>query len=215
MKKLCFFFFGVLLTTSISAQDNIVPRKLGIGLNLTQLRLSDLYSYNLYSAPANSVMIEVSPLKSLRVTPSIGYFSRSVEIMGPDSQRYDEKQGLFAAGLGLFYMFQKQDVNFYTGMRFEMARIQEVFYDFDYVFNPNPPYDDYYVAIEKESINTRTSYNPTLGAEYFFSPHFSIGGEFQLRISTFEKTKQAFPSPADGEKMSISTDAGIQLRFYF
>lgn len=187
----------------------------GIGLNLTQFRLSDLMGTELYLAPANTIMVEMTPLKYLRLTPAFGVLSEKyVQKVGPNETEKDAKALSLNYGIGAFGMYQREKTNIYAGLRYELAQVKNDYYEYNFDYDP--------IFGPIETINaasryyTRSTITPTIGAEYFFARHFSIGGEFGLRIMQFKfenKTQYGFYD--QDTDSAIATDAGIQLRFYF
>lgn len=193
---------------TVNAQEeNYKPPLFGVGINLTQFRISDLFN-DYYGAPANSLMITVSPLKYLRFEPQIGYYSEKYEDDLGNGQKFDMRDRLLSFGIGAFGMLQKVKTNIYFGLRYENARIKDEFLDLEY----DPvTFQSYYS--KKISESTRSTVAPTVGAEYFLGEHFSVGGEFAFRIMNFKTTTEG---SAITEKSSASnTDAGLQIRFYF
>jgi hypothetical protein len=51
-----------------------------------------------------------------------------------------------------------------------------------------------------------------LGGEYFFSNHFSLGGEVQFNYLSFDETEDPFSRT---EASLLTTNASVLLRFYF
>lgn len=189
-----------------SESSNSVPL-IGIGINLTQFRMVDLWD-DYYGAPANKLMITVSPLKYLRIEPEVGFFSHSYEDQVGNGQKFDLKDRLLTFGAGLFGMYQKGNTNMYGGLRFESASIKDEYLEqTGYDINWNPIY-----AVS-ESESSRTTFSPTIGAEYFLGEHFSIGGEFGIRIMSI---KSEYPGSSTTDKSNMtSTDAALQMRIYF
>ena len=85
---------------------------------------------------------------------------------------------LFSAGLGLEGMKRKNDFNMIYGVRMGVTLLDGV--------------DDRY-----------TSLGPILGGEHYFSKHFSIGAEIQLRGIYYDPD------------FYISTATSFQTKFYF
>lgn len=185
--------------------ENVQISKFGVGINLTQVRISELYSMsNYFGVPANNFMVTVSPLKWLRIEPLIGFTSSTYA----DYNDKENKDKMFNVGTGLFGMLQRGNTNIYGGLRYENTKITNVSYQItDYTTN-GPVYS----KITAEA--SRNTFAPTLGAEYFLGKHFSFGGEFGLRIMSITSNSGQSGAQDQESKMS-STDASFQIRVYF
>ncbi len=129
--------------------------------------------------PANKLLLLYST-NLFRVEPEFAFFNYKY--------KESKSRGLFF-GLGLFGMYQIEQTNIYYGVRtgFSFISMDDVYYDDDM---------------------TRFEIGPAVGAEYFFSNYFSIGGEISIRYSSIDS------GMSENETM-MATNTGLLLRFYF
>jgi hypothetical protein len=210
MKKaiytLCLFLgFGIFTTTG--QEENYEPPMIGIGLNLTQFRMNEIF-YDYFGAPANSLMITVTPMKMIRLEPQVGYFSNRYDEKPGNGQTFNLQDKMITFGVGAFGMIQKGKTNIYGGLRYESAKVENEWLDYNYDFMTGT---EYYTIESSEA--SRSTVAPTIGAEYFLGEHFSVGGEVAVRIMSIESKSST--SSTTEKSNSTSTDAGLQLRFYF
>ena len=211
MKTLKYYLLAICITTvfagnSQTEESKVEPPIFGLGLNLTQFRFSDLFS-DWFGAPANQLMITVSPMKSLRLEPEFGILSFKHEETDGNNQTHDLKDKVISFGIGAFGMIQRGQTNIYGGLRYNNAQMTSEYLDltgYDVNFNP------IYSVVKDEG--TRSTVAPTIGAEYFFGQHFSIGGEFSLRIMKVNSRPSG--SSTTQVENDIVTGAGLQMRFY-
>lgn len=208
MKRYLLGIFVALTMSGFSQSEDskVQPPLFGLGLNLTQFQYSDLYSYELYGAPANNLMLTVSPLKALRIEPEFGYMSFKRETTDGNGQKHDLRNKISAFGVGVFGMMQRGKTNLYGGVRYEMAAITSEWLDVEYDWTFGTA--SYFIREDK---STRSTISPTVGAEYFLGDHFSIGGEFSFRIMSI--TTKYYGGPTEKESQT-ATGAGLQMRFY-
>lgn len=218
MKK-AVLFLALVLTSGVSWGQTESQQEIpliGVGLNLTQFRFTDLFSSEIYLAPSNTIMLEVTPIKYIRLTPSFGIMSqKETQVLGPDQIKKEAKSLNTTYGVGAFGMYQYEKTNIYAGLRYDFSQIKSEYYDSDYMFDPNTG-QGYYVYNLITSTYKRNTITPTLGAEYFLGNHFSFGGEFGVRLMSFD-FRRTGPGTSynDEPSSSIATDASAQVRFYF
>jgi len=182
--------------SKIYGQDNIdEPFSIfGLGMHIEQFKLIDITS-DITIAPANKVMLTITPNNKFRIEPEIGFnFSNDKE--------NELKNESIHLGVGGFGMYQRGKVNLYGGLRFEYANISVEYLDWN-TGDKNT-----------EKIN-RISIGPAIGAEYFFGKHFSFGGEIALKYMNLKSTDGQNNNGEDSEQAYFSTDSGLLLRFYF
>lgn len=201
------YLFGLFVSLSIlgnaqSEEATVTPPIFGIGMNLTQFQFSDLYGSDLYGAPANKLMITITPVKMMRIEPDFGFMSFKREDEDGTGKKFDLKDRVISYGVGAFGMMQRGKTNLYGGLRFEMASIKSEYLDIDWMSG---------IGSISEYEGSRTTLAPTLGGEYFLGEHFSIGAEFSLRIMNISMKDEGLPSE---EEKHTTTGAGLQMRFY-
>jgi len=154
-------------------------------------KLSDFYQE--YEYPANRIILTINLFETLKIEPEFGlYFSESKD---------NKRETGTITGIGTFYQFNRNRTYLYTGIILELSNHKTVYY------NMWPEEDDIRVA---------RSYilGPAFGAEYFFSEHFSLGGEIGLKYIAYRSKNDPDDDDPYKEKRII-TDTGIKLRIYF
>jgi len=150
--------------------------------------------------PGVLVPIEVS--RHFRIEPEIGGFrnsstlSQSLGIPGglPSStQAYT----FLRAGTGAFLLTSKDRVTVYYGGRAAYLR---------YTQSASGSSSYTYPTIPGKM------FAPAVGAEFRLSDYFRLGGEVQLRFTSWE-TSSTSPSTITGN--SVSTRGSLNMRFYF
>ena len=147
---------------------------------------------------------------NFRIEPEIGFFRSSSEIeQNGDNGSYDSKSTLksFHVGVGIFPMVSQEKSKLYYGARLGIIRnssSRESSYS----------YEGYSDSDEDSNKASGFYVAPTIGGEYFLSNHFSLGGEAQLRYSTFSEEGDD-NNNAELSASSTATKALIFIRFYF
>lgn len=185
--------FGTILAQTESGS---LIKPFGIGLHIEQFKINELNDLN--SAPVNKIVFTISPMKSLRLEPEVG-----VKI-GKDKTN-NLKNSSFNLGLGAFGMLQRNQLNLYSGIRFEYAIVKS---------------DDYSnLGNGSIIVNTKTnrfSISPVIGCEYYLGTNFTFGGDLGLKYATLKSVKSQKPAGAKDEASNyITTDTGLFIRFYF
>ncbi len=157
-------------------------KEFGLGLHMQQFRISELDGI---FVPANKVLLTINNNdKTRRIEPEIGlFYAKNTET--------DMSISGLHLGFGVFKMKQVSKTNIYYGVRLSYMRIKES-NGFDYTFST-------------------LGFGPGLGVEYFFSSHFSIGGEIGLRFMTASEDEYS----DFFDEFVISTNTGLILRLYF
>lgn len=165
----------------------------GLGLHIEQFRLSDL-STNISLVPVNKLIFTVTSKNRFRYEPEIGFsYERDKD--------NDLSNKTMHIGLGVYGMTQKGRTNIYGGVKFEYANISSEYFDWD--------------TFAKETMKVdRFSIGPTIGAEYFFGDHFSIGGEINLIYRDIKTTNSQYSFDNENSDF-VSIETGLLLRFYF
>jgi hypothetical protein len=177
-----------------SAEEQISDMKVfGMGMHIEQFKLNDIVMD--ISAPSNKIIFTITPSNNIRIEPEIGF------------SFYNDKENKLKdktihLGLGGFGMYQKGKTNIYGGLRFEYSKFTNEFNNWE---------TD---ATETEETNG-IGIGPAIGVEYFFSQHFSIGGEIGIKFMNYNTTNSQYTSEEDSKESLLKTDSGLLLRFYF
>jgi hypothetical protein len=186
--KASLFVLLALSAQMLHAQAN--GKKVGVGIDISPLDLFGLYaSEGVATLDFPSLLLVITPFENFRFEPAIGFFKSKREV---DGDTYDSS--LFSAGLGVFYLVPKDDFNLYGGLRASYLSGKSTYNEGD------------------EYKSTGFRFAPTIGAEYFFNEHFSIGGEVGLRIASMKSEGEYFETNKTNET-ALSNKAA--LRFYF
>ena len=198
MKKILLLAIPLASVVYAGAQENpnINLPVVGMGLHVEQFRLGDILTNNV---PSNSFIFTFNINNVFRIEPEYGFYSNTTNgTTGvPDITSSSNK-----LGLGLYYMFQKDNFNFSLGALVERRSASDD--NLQYNFNGYAKYTDE---------TTSTGYGPALSGEYFFGRHFSFGGNLAL---VFNSTEVKAGSTGDVRKSKTSqTQTGLLARFYF
>jgi len=138
------------------------------------------------------------------IEPSISYLSNSTEYEGNidnnyssyDASNMDSFESIMSLSLGIFKIFEKDRVRFYSGLR--VGKIWT---------KSESPYSDDEEPNEESSLIIA----PTLGAEYFISDNFTLSGESVYSMKTFVEENDGLKKT---EKLYTITPKFV-LRYYF
>lgn len=174
-----------------TAEEGLKLRPFGLGLHVEQFRLIDLYTSDNLVSTTNNILFVFNAGQHFRIEPEIGIISYR-------NEDYDNPSTGISVGSGLFGMFNKKDVNFYLGLRVNYSRAK--IYDYD---------GDKYIY-------TTIKVGPTIGAEYYFSPHFSFGGEIGFKYAALNMdVDEDSQSREDNSATHYNTETGLFVRFFF
>jgi hypothetical protein len=180
-----------------SAEEIPKIKVFGVGMHIEQFTTVDIWMAGITTVPVNKIVLAVSPVRSFRLEPEIGFSSYT-------DRSTDLTYNSLNIGIGAFGMYQLGKTNVYGGLRFECADISN-----EYVLSSSGS------NIEKGTETTiRLAIGPAFGAEYFFGSHFSFGGEVGLRKMSI-KTKGEQYSITAHKRNFIASNMGVLLRFYF
>lgn len=188
---ICFYCNQLFSQTESSS----IIKPFGIGLHIEQFKLYDIE--DLDNAPANKIILVISPNNSFRLEPEFG-------LKTGDDITSDLKNSSIYWGLGALGMIQHNGINIYGGLRFEYAIIkwEESGSAFDYKKITNK--------------SNRIIIGPAIGCEYYLGDNFALGGEVALKYAILKTTKDPMPSYyKDQESNYFVTDTGLFIRFYF
>jgi hypothetical protein len=166
-------------------------KKVGIGIVLfdVQKLLEFSASGGEYTINTISIIYETSP--TFRIEPEIGYFNGSQEISNGMTQEH--KITSWRIGVGILPQKPYEKFTLYYGAR--VGYINENIED-------ESKANGYYIA-------------PALGGEYFFSNHFSLGGEAQVvYISATTEPEDDYEN-WESKLSVVNTRALAFVRFYF
>jgi hypothetical protein len=173
-------------------EEAIVPKVFGLGLHLEKFNSNNV-GMNISYAPANKIVLTITPLKHFRLEPEIGFIITN-------DKGNDLKDKSMHYGIGAFGMYQRGKTNIYAGLRYIYIKTDD-------------EYNDFSTSLKKTSNYKSNAFGPAIGAEYFFAKHFSIGGEVGLQFFSVKLTNNQYGP--DNKTTYISTDEGFLLRFYF
>lgn len=163
MKRSIFILLLVtLLLASYQLQAQDRKSLIGIGISMGKEIISSNGSVlTLFDFPSIYVPIIIS--SKFRLEPGIGFYRYS-----GSGTNWEESTTILSLSFGIFAVTRKDKVDIYYGVRNGLICT----WDYDrYDWNGVERYErsktDYYVG-------------PAMGGEYFFSKHFSLGGEVQL-----------------------------------
>jgi hypothetical protein len=156
-----------------------------------------------------TVYVPIELGKYFRLEPDFG-LGHLTEDSGTD---YEKSSTAIRFGIGAMYAWDRGKVGLYAGMRFSL-RI-----GVDKEQTTLVPFSSDSESETKEVTHTSLGINlePCVGAHYFFSPHFSLGGELQLPIR-FLNVYEAWDgeeSEDAGMEVAVSTVVLMTLRWFF
>jgi len=179
------------------AQD-LELSSIGIGMQIMDLR--SLISSVYYSSTAEYT-------QSFQLTINSGKFRFEPELGFATSKEKDETNGTeyknstVNAGVGFFLLTIKSMNVISFGIRGGyLADKQTV---------------DYGVPTTSESKGSGYYFGPVIGGEHYFSNHFSIGSELQLRFSGIKIKTDNFGSTSEVKDSASGFRGVMTLRYYF
>jgi hypothetical protein len=187
-------------------QSDETPFSIGIGIPFGKraIFLDDDEFIQLPTTLSN-VYLPIVIQSMLRIEPEFGLWRYSYNMK--NSIEYTENFTSFRLGCGFFVMMSKEKVSFSGGLRSGfMFTSSKCDYDPDL-----GGYDD------EEASKTDFFIGPAIGAEYFFSRHFSLGGEAQLNYIRIGEWKYDGEDDDDIDRSEsiITNNHLIFLRWYY
>lgn len=210
---LMLFFSGIRVQAQDEKTDLDLP-VLGIGLHVEQFKANELMLSYTSSLLMTTFTVPINLTDHFRLEPEIGFMVNTEFLTSEDEDEDDREYNSsgFYSGLGAYYMFQRERLNFYAGAKF---RIKSATMEGHYIINGES-------AIEK---GFSFGLGPVLGFEYFFGNHFSFGGELGLDYDAVKsKTEYSedpynpgYPYYEDEETTStiVHFNSGLYIRAYF
>lgn len=144
-----------------------------------------------------TLYVPIKITDSLRTELSFGIASAE--------QKTDESKeqiDQYEAGIGLFFSHEVYEkTQLYYGCRLTYLSAER----------------EYETDGGREYNYSRTGYRiaPTLGFEYFFTPHLSLGGEAEFYYESLDGEEDDDRDSIDVDETVFSTDSRLVLRFYF
>lgn len=173
----------------------------GIGVSLSPAAVLNLQSGSLVPIGLGDLYLPINASPTLRLEPEFGVLSTSSSTSGSGGGSSSSATSLRVA-VGIFSLLKRHgSAQLYVGPRIGIQRTSS-----SSTFPGNPT---------STSSETDLMLAMALGGEYYFSPHFSLGGEAQL-----EYVKYGTPSysPSQGtpdvSRHLISTNELVFVRLY-
>jgi hypothetical protein len=191
MKKLALIlvvlFTVLFLFNTVFAQEKGY-RAFGIGVNVIDYM----------SGAGSTIYLPINLGPSFRLEPMLG-ISNYAEDNDDDSEYSDTD---FTIGLGIYPTIRKGDAVIYVGGRLGMIISSS---EYTNSFDNTTKYSDFTFGI-----------GPALGGEYYFSPHFSLGGEMAIMYhATTDKTEYENGNDIEDTSAGFETQSLVFVRFYF
>ena len=208
LRHLRFTALLVLATSPVIAQENPPPEqaqqaeprggRFGIGVTLNPAALI-VFDEELLIFPSgfNNFMFQIRGSERLVWEPEFGLVRFSSSADGSESSSTNLRLGIGA----LFETRNRGDMRPYFGPRTGIVRASSKDESSFGTFSSRRT--DWYLSF-------------VVGSQYYFSQHFSLGGEIQLTRTNLGKAKTDPPSgPGDVSASSIATAGLMMLRWYF
>lgn len=203
MKKNILFSVLVLFSYLGFSQENseatIDLKRIGIGLQIEQLKYSDIQLSN-----------EITPITKIFLTYNLNNHIRIEPDFGLLSLKRDNYKSLgFHYGLSSFWMVQRGKTNIYCGLTLG--------YD---ILNASDKTNSAYNTSHINNIKAnRFIIGPKIGGEYFLGNHFSLSGEISLLNSKGNYKEDAgsiyYQNNQDYKFSSFAFESGLLIHFYF
>ncbi len=174
----------------------------GIGVSLNPAALINLQSGSLVPIGLGDLYLPINASPTLRVEPEFGLLTTSSSTSGSGGSTSSSATSLRVA-VGIFSLLERHgSARLYVGPRIGIMRTSS-----SSSFPGSPT---------ATSSETDLMLAMALGGEYFFSPHFSLGGEAQLQYVKYG-TPSVSPSQGtqpDVSRHLISTNELVFVRLY-
>lgn len=190
------------LFSSASAQESsIKPLPVfGFGMHVEQFRFGEMFSTDdLNISPVNTFVLTLNIDNVFRIEPEFGVYSQH-------NKNSDLSSNLTRFGVGIYGMFQKGNVNFNAGVTIRSISLSEE----HMTTSGYPAYSPYKVTDEESWF----AFGPSIEGEYFFSRHFSLGGNIAILFSSVNNTPGE-PNATAIKSSAANTSTGLNVRFYF
>jgi hypothetical protein len=166
-----------LVSTTVSAGEEVEERnRYGVGISLFEEFLS--YAGISFVSDLTGDVNIYFPLRvggEFKIEPEFGvmFLSSDYEY---DGVTHNNSERIIRIGLGLGPIIQRGKLDMYYGLRFGLSF--RSIKDFQrIIYSPE--------GTEEEISKTDWYLAPAFGSEYFFSPHFSVGGEVRVEFTSY------------------------------
>ena len=183
--------FLILFSVAGFSQTATVPDKLvRVGFGMA---FQDVYTGDYMTFEASQLYLPID-FRNFRIEPTIS--RRLTREETPIMETHTERETKL--GVGLFLKKNYDKTTIYYGIRMGIGE-----YKFTYAYSSS--------SSRYNNFNTIRYWGPAMGGEYYFSPHFSIGGETLLEMENKDKDYNEHPSKMISEEIKLR----IILRFLF
>jgi len=158
------FSIILLCISPLFAQSDENTSAVKFGISATLEKSSYVYTdaYHRYTDIGFSeILFPVIVRSIIKIQPEFSYRSSD------SKESFDYR--LWQFGLGIFYFFQYNDINFYLGPRYGIEKLESTLWSTE----------------DEKSTSSFYNYGATFGSEYFLSKNFSVGGEFRINKYIF------------------------------
>jgi hypothetical protein len=195
------------LSFAPAARAETASPKVGIGVGVEPLNLASAFAQTNFAnlvtnQPPVSFFVPINIVPQFRIEPSFGYWAASADKNRlPNGATY--RFSATSLGIGGFFVFAPPaPVGFYVGARLTL------------LWNSSSDVDQGPPQTTTDTKETDFFFAPSLGAEYAFSPHFTVGAEVQLPIAFYGNPTVAGRTVIL-DRTGVSTNTVIFLRYFF
>lgn len=205
-------FLTVLNSMATPPEDEPVPsndlRIFGFGIRAATFTKLAIYGVE---SPTTIISIVITPHRSFRIEPEIGFFSDKQYNSTLQENLVDKSMHI---GLGIYGMINHEATNIYLGFR--AASITTTTEFVGYNTGVAPSWTITY--FKDEQVGKQMLMGVVAGAEYLFSNHFGFGGEISLQQSSYHEDVNGSGTGHDHKDDKVTnllTGSGLFVRFYF
>ncbi len=196
--------FFLIVSTNVYSQSttNNYQTRIGLGITYTYYKESFIYIINEgILIPTIFIPIKVSP--KFRIEPEIGFY-RISDHYSDKYSNHKTTEKIFQIGVGLCPVVTKNSFDFYFGSRIGYLYIS---LSDEYISN---------AYLDKDKGSAKGFYiSPVLGGEYYFSKHFSLGGEVQVKYSRYNLEEKENSDKSNSTFSKFLTYSTVIIRIYF
>ena len=199
MKNLVLSLVMTLALSNISFSQQ--KSKMGLGMSIGTTTFYADANMHPKRLVFTSIYLPIHISETFKVEPEFGFTNYSMSYDSDYESREISNTGL-KLGMGLFRKKQVEQTQIYYGVRLGIIRESE-----EYSYSYSSEYGDFSDS-ETEKI-TNKFIAPAFGAEHFFSPAFSFGGETQFTYTIFDTGE------SDADFTSFDNSVHLFLRWYW
>jgi hypothetical protein len=175
------------------------PTRIGVGVTIGK-ELGYFDEGELFTLPIgfSNIYVPIIMQSKFRLEPELGLFRYSYS--SENGFEYSTSYSSWRFGLGIFPLVPKGKVNLYYGARFGIILSSET----------------------EESDGDKEDYSktdwyigPSVGAEYFFTDHLSLGGEAQINFIFLGRWENGDADDIDRSESVITNRVLVVLRWYY